>query len=90
MVMPVRYARGRGASRSRMRRAIGVEQPVGIDGGIDLRRRQRGVAEQFLDGAQIAAAGQKMRRETVAQRYTAVDAARLAGVYDAAHPRAKS
>ena len=35
---------------------IGRHQPGGIDAGIDLRRRQRGVAEQFLNGAQIAAA----------------------------------
>ena len=51
-----------------MGRAIGLDQPVGIDRGVDLRRRQRGVAEQFLDRAQIAAAGEKMRGEGMPQR----------------------
>ena len=46
---------------------IGCHQPGGIDAGVDLRRRERGVAEQFLDGAQIAAAAEQMRGEGMAQ-----------------------
>src|SRR6185437_5993953 len=48
--------------------SIGSEQAIGVDGGINLRRRQRRVAEQFLDGAQIAAAAQQVGREAVAER----------------------
>ena len=40
-------------------RSIDLEQPLAVDLGIDLRRRQRGMAEQFLDRAQIAAARQE-------------------------------
>jgi hypothetical protein len=36
--------------------AIDLHEPIGIDGGIDLRGRQRGMAEKFLDRPQIAAA----------------------------------
>src|SRR3954463_2983826 len=39
-----------------MRRLIDLEQPLAVDTGIDLRGGERGVAEQFLDRAQIAAA----------------------------------
>src|SRR5450631_3619437 len=53
---------------ARMRGAIGLKQSRAIDGRVDLCRRQRGVPEQFLDGAQIAAAPQQMRREGVPQR----------------------
>ena len=45
-------------SSPRVGGAVGGEQPRAVDAGIDLRRRQRGVAEQVLDGAQIAAARQ--------------------------------
>ncbi len=38
-------------------------QPLGVDGGVDLRCRQRRVTEQFLDGAQVAAAREQMRRK---------------------------
>src|SRR6516225_8124489 len=51
-----------------MRRAIGIEQPRAIDRGIDLRRRERGMAQKLLDRAQIAAPPEKMRREGMAQR----------------------
>ena len=47
---------------------IGRQQPGAIDGGVDLRRRQRGVAEQLLDRAQIAAARQQVGGEGMAQR----------------------
>lgn len=43
-------------------------QPFGIDIRITLRGREAGVAEQLLDGPQIAATGEEVRRETVAQR----------------------
>ena len=44
------------------------QQLLRLDFRVALRRRQAGVAEQFLDRAQIAAAAEQMRRETVAQR----------------------
>src|SRR3546814_12357676 len=48
--------------------AVGRNEARRIDLGVALRRRQRGVTEQFLDRAQVAAIGQKMRGEAVAQR----------------------
>src|SRR5687768_13661711 len=51
-----------------MRGAVSLEQAIGVDAGIDLRRRGRGVSEQFLDGAQVAAASQQVCRERVSQR----------------------
>ena len=51
-----------------VRRFVDREQALGVDRGVALRRRQAGVAQQFLDRPQIAAAAQKMRREAVAQR----------------------
>ena len=38
---------------------------------VDLRRRDVGVAEHLLQRAQVAAAGEQMRRERVAQRVRA-------------------
>src|SRR5262249_44549411 len=43
-------------SASWMRAAIDFKQPLAIDASVDLRRRERGVTEQFLDRAQVAAA----------------------------------
>jgi hypothetical protein len=43
--------------------AIRFDEALSVDFGVDLCRRQRGVAEEFLDRAQIAAAGKKMRGE---------------------------
>jgi len=40
-----------------------LEQALGVDGGIDLCGRERRVAKQLLDGAQIAAASEEMRRK---------------------------
>src|SRR5262245_55968996 len=65
-----------GAARARvtpwscpwMGAAVDFQQAFGIDGGVDLGRRQRSMAEQFLDRAQIAAARQQMRRKGMAQR----------------------
>ncbi len=39
-----------------------------VDGGVALGGRQRGVAEQLGDGAQVAAAGQQVGVEAVAER----------------------
>src|SRR5665213_2982104 len=61
-------AESKPVSGARMRDAVDFEQPLGVDAGVNLGGRQRGVAEQFLDRAQIAAAGQKMGREGVPQR----------------------
>jgi hypothetical protein len=44
------------------------EEALRVDGGVDLGRRQAGVAQQFLDGAEVAAIGEQMRREGVPQR----------------------
>ena len=46
---------------------VDFEQASYIDLGIALGRGQRSMAEQFLDGAQIAAAGQKMGGEGMSQ-----------------------
>ncbi len=43
-------------------------EPGDIDVGVALRRRQRGVAEQLLDGPEIAAAGKQVGGEAVTQR----------------------
>ena len=51
----------------RMRRSVGVEQPLGVDGRIKLRCRQRCVAKQLLDGTQIAAPAEKMGCERMPQ-----------------------
>ena len=51
-----------------MRRRIGAEQPLGIDLGVFLRCRQAGMAQQFLDRAQIGARAQKLRGKRMAQR----------------------
>src|SRR6516225_12491199 len=56
------------SSCPRMGAAVDFQQSLGIDGGVDLRRRQRGVAEQLLDRTQIPAARQQMRCEGMAQR----------------------
>ena len=45
---------------ARMGGVIGRHQPGRIDPGLDLRRLHRGVPEQFLDGAHIAAAAEAM------------------------------
>ena len=47
---------------------IDGQQPGGVDVGIALGRRQRGMAQEFLDRAQIAAAGEEVGGEAVPQR----------------------
>src|ERR1700681_334368 len=51
-----------------MRAAIDLEQPLAVDAGVDLRGRERGVAEQLLDRAQVATAAQQVGREGMPQR----------------------
>ncbi len=52
----------------RMRGVIDREQTRGVDFGVALGGRQRGMAEQLLDRPQIAATGEEMRGERMAQR----------------------
>ena len=58
----------RARSRPADARCVDLQQPLGVDAGVDLRGRERGVAEQFLDRAQVAAARQQMRGEGMPQR----------------------
>ena len=53
--------------RPRMRRVVGLLQPLGRDVRINLRRDEMRVAEQFLHAAQIRARVQQVRRVTVPQ-----------------------
>src|SRR5690606_37841903 len=53
---------------ARVRGAIGVEQRRRIDLGVDLRRSQARVAEQFLQAAQIGAGAEEVRGEAVTER----------------------
>src|SRR5215468_10346232 len=55
-------------SLTRVRAAVNLKQSLGVDAGIDLRRRERGMAEQFLDRAQIAATGQKVGGKGMPER----------------------
>src|SRR5690348_14215712 len=54
--------------RMRMRLRIGAEQGRGVDLRIALGGAERGVPEEFLDGAQVGAGAQQVRGERVAQR----------------------
>ena len=54
-------------SGARVRVAVDVEQPCRVDVGVDLGRRQAGVAQQFLERTQVGAAREKVRREAVTQ-----------------------
>ncbi len=53
--------------------ALGVDglQAAVFDVGVDLRRADAGVAEEFLQGADFGAAGQHVRREAVTHRVRA-------------------
>ena len=65
-----RVARRRTACRllgARMRRVVHLREVAEVELGVDLRRRDVGVAEQLLHGAQVAARLQQVRRERVAQ-----------------------
>ena len=51
----------------RVRACPDVAQARRIDAGVTLGRRQAGVTEEFLNGAQVGAAGEKMRCEAVSE-----------------------
>ena len=53
---------------ARVRGAVDVEQRRRVDLGVDLRRAEAGVAQQFLKRAQIGASSEQVRRKAVAQR----------------------
>jgi hypothetical protein len=53
-------------SRARMGAAVDLKETLGVDSGIDLCGRERRVAKQLLDRAQIAAAGEEMRGKRMA------------------------
>src|SRR5690349_20772338 len=50
-----------------MRAVVDLAQPAGVDVAVYLGRRERAVAEQLLDRAQVGAALEQVRREGVAQ-----------------------
>src|SRR2546427_5227602 len=56
------------ASRPRMRLVVHLLQPFHRRMSIHLRGAERGVAQQLLNGPQIGAGVEQMRRERVAQR----------------------
>src|SRR5690606_15672850 len=56
------------ASAARMGLAIAFQQSVGIDSGMDLGGGKAGMAQQFLNGAQVATLAQQMGRKGMAQR----------------------
>src|SRR5271156_3509887 len=76
--------RRRRASGPRVGGAIGRKQARAVDSGIDLRGGQRGMAEQVLDGSQVASPSQKMRGERMAKR---VRRRAFGQAERAAHPR---
>jgi len=55
------------ASRPRMKFPVDLPQPVAGDVRVNLRRADVGVAEQFLDHAQVRAVLEQMGRKTVPQ-----------------------
>src|SRR5262245_30399127 len=57
-----------GMSAAWMGAAVDFQQAFAVDAGVYLRGRERGVAEQLLDRAEIAATGQEMRGKGMAQR----------------------
>ena len=65
-------------SRARVKAIVDRAQPRLEHVRVDLRRRQIGVAEHHLDGAQVGAALEQVRRERVAQHVRA-ERARQAG-----------
>src|SRR5205085_12089912 len=64
--------------RPRMPFAVDLQQALELEMRVLLRRAERAVTEQLLDGAQVGAALEKMGRERVAQRVR-VDAGRELG-----------
>src|SRR5689334_6158643 len=65
-------AKNRGVfSCARMKLSVQGLEPVPIDVGVNLRRADARMAEQFLNGAQIRAAGKQMSGKAVAKRVRA-------------------
>src|SRR4051794_12315632 len=58
-------------ARPRVGVEVDVLQPLGREVGVDLGRGDVGVAEHLLEGTEVAAAGQQVRREGVTQRVRA-------------------
>src|SRR4051812_3403448 len=54
-------------SGTRMRGVVDLPQPLRVDVRVHLRRRERRMAEQLLNRAQVGAAFEQVRRERVAQ-----------------------
>src|SRR6185503_15207754 len=54
-------------SGARVRAVVDAAQAAGVDVAVDLGRRQRRVAEQLLDRAQVGAALEEVRRVRVAE-----------------------
>src|SRR6478736_2985807 len=53
--------------RARMRAIVDAAQPVGVHVAVDLSCRERAVAEELLDHAQVGAALEQVCREGVAK-----------------------
>ena len=51
-----------------MRLAVDLEDVAGVDVGVPLGRREAGVAQKLLNGAEIGPALQEVGREAVAHR----------------------
>lgn len=74
MGAPKRGAMQRGASGARVRRAVGLGEPLERDVRVDLRRPEARMAEHLLHRAQVGTAVEQMRRRRVAQRVRPVRA----------------
>src|SRR5205085_70439 len=61
-------AAAQGKLSARMGAPVNLQQLLGIDRRVDLRGRERGVAEQLLNGSEITPSREKMRGERMAQR----------------------
>src|SRR5450759_5386390 len=48
--------------------AVDLEEALGVEVRVALRRRERGVAEELLDGPEVRAGREEMRRERVPER----------------------
>lgn len=53
---------------TRMKFRVNCFEPIGIDVRVNLRRRDVGMAQQFLDNTQIRAAADEVAGEAVAER----------------------
>src|SRR4051794_31956635 len=66
-----RIVAGRSGRRARVRLEVHVLEPLGRQVRVDLRRGDVGVPEHLLHRAEVAAAGEEVRGERVAQRVRA-------------------